>query len=169
LRTEPSPKDRQHYRDHVGGSPKDRIILWNLYLPRTLLGMLVGVDMALAQTSTTLLDEPTTQFDLGYHWEVMELLEHLKREYGVTVVMALHDLQQAVWSAHRFILSQEGRLGRQGPARQVLTSAPIAATCGVKGQVVWDAEAGRRLCSSVDRSDRHSGGPSSRREAPHSG
>jgi iron complex transport system permease protein len=48
LRTKPSPKDRQNCRDHVGGSPKDRIILWNLRLPRIQVGMLVGVAMALS-------------------------------------------------------------------------------------------------------------------------
>jgi iron complex transport system ATP-binding protein len=72
--------------------------------------------------------------DLGEHGEVRELLEHLNREYGDAVVMALHDLQQAVWSAHRLVALQEGRLVRQGAPQQALTSALSAATFGVKAR-----------------------------------
>jgi iron complex transport system ATP-binding protein len=105
------------------------------------------IAMALAQTPRTLLrDEPTTHLDLGYQWEVLELLERLNRHQGITVVMALHDLQQAVWSAHRVVVLQAGRLIAQGVPREVLTPALIAAVFGVRARVMWDAEVGRLLC-----------------------
>jgi iron complex transport system ATP-binding protein len=84
--------------------------------------------------------------DLGDHCEVRAFLEHLNREYGVTVIMALHDLQQAVWSAHRLVVLQEGYLVRQGAPQQVLTSALSAAPLGVKARGIWHAKTGRRSC-----------------------
>jgi iron complex transport system ATP-binding protein len=72
--------------------------------------------MALAQTPTILrLDEPTTHLDIGYQWEVMELLERLNRQHGVTVLMARHDLQHAAWFSDWLVVMQEGRAVAQEP------------------------------------------------------
>jgi len=111
------------------------------------------IAMALAQTPTALLlDEPTTYLDLGYQWEVMELLERLNRQHGVTIVMALHDLQQAAWLAHRLVVLKGGRVITQGIPRDVLTPELIAQAFGVRVRILWDAEAGRLLCIPLGRS-----------------
>jgi iron complex transport system ATP-binding protein len=111
------------------------------------------IAMALAQTPTTLLlDEPTTHLDLGHQWEVMELLECLNRQHDATIVLALHDLQQAAWLAHRLVVLKGGCLITQGPPRDVLTPALIAAAFGVRIRILWDAETGRLLCMPLGRS-----------------
>ena len=52
--------------------------------------------MALAQeTDIIFLDEPTTYLDMAHQLEVLELLQKLNKEQGRTVVMVLHDLNQA--------------------------------------------------------------------------
>lgn len=38
--------------------------------------------------------------EVGYQWEILEFLERLNRQHGVTIVVALHDLQQAAWFSH---------------------------------------------------------------------
>lgn len=72
------------------------------------------IAMALAQTPTTLLlDEPTTHLDLGYQWEVLELLEDLNRQHGVTVVMAMicsrrYGQHTVSWSCGQDVWSPKG-------------------------------------------------------------
>ena len=59
------------------------------------------IAMALAQgTDLLLLDEPTTYLDLAHQIEVLELLRNLNKQQNRTIVMVLHDLNQA---AHTLI------------------------------------------------------------------
>ena len=54
------------------------------------------IAMALAQRpKVLLLDEPTTYLDISHQHEVLELVRELNRDMGMTVVMVLHDLNQA--------------------------------------------------------------------------
>src|SRR6266704_1659575 len=56
----------------------------------------VMVAMALAQEPTLLLlDEPTAHLDIKYQIEMLELVQRLNRERGVTVIAAMHDLNLA--------------------------------------------------------------------------
>ena len=49
--------------------------------------------MALAQNTKILfLDEPTTYLDIRYQIEILELVQKLNREYGITIIMVLHDM-----------------------------------------------------------------------------
>jgi iron complex transport system ATP-binding protein len=149
---------RRHWLTFTG--PQDAVVDWALgttdltALAHRPLATLSGgerqrawIAMALAQTPTTLLlDEPTTHLDLGHQWEMLELLESLNQQHGVTVVMAVHDLQQAVWAAHRLVVLQAGQIVAQGLPHDVLTPALIAEVFGVNARVFWDAEVGRLLC-----------------------
>jgi iron complex transport system ATP-binding protein len=64
------------------------------------------IAMALAQgTSTLLLDEPTTYLDMAHQVEVLDLLADLNTRRGRTVVLVLHDLNQACRYAHHLVAS----------------------------------------------------------------
>lgn len=81
------------------------------------------IAMALAQkTGLLLLDEPTTYLDLSHQWEVMELLQQLNRRFGLTIVMVLHDLQQAAACCHHMIAVQHGRIVEAGEPKRLLTA-----------------------------------------------
>lgn len=55
------------------------------------------IAMALAQNTKLLfLDEPTTFLDVRYQVEILRLVERLNREQGMTIVMVLHDINQAL-------------------------------------------------------------------------
>lgn len=57
----------------------------------------VWIAMALAQEPKILiLDEPTTYLDICHQLEVMELVSKLNEEENLTVVMVLHEINQAV-------------------------------------------------------------------------
>ena len=56
----------------------------------------VWVAMVLAQqTPVLLLDEPTTFLDITHQYGLLELFETLRRELDRTIVVVLHDLNQA--------------------------------------------------------------------------
>lgn len=55
------------------------------------------IAMALAQNTKLLfLDEPTTFLDVRYQVEILRLVERLNKEEGITIVMVLHDINQAL-------------------------------------------------------------------------
>jgi iron complex transport system ATP-binding protein len=72
------------------------------------------------QSNMLLLDEPTAALDLAHQVRVMDLMETLKTEHQVTVVMVSHDLNLAAMYADQVLLMDRGRLARMGPPDQVL-------------------------------------------------
>jgi iron complex transport system ATP-binding protein len=79
-----------------------------------------------------LLDEPTAHLDLKYQAEVLTLVQHLARQGGVSVVIALHDLNQAALCAQRIALLADGRLLALGAPEAVLTPELLAHAYGVE-------------------------------------
>ncbi|ASW53200.1 ABC transporter ATP-binding protein [Plantactinospora sp. KBS50] len=77
---------------------------------------------ALAQGATLLLlDEPTSALDIGHQQEVLELVDRLRRENGLTVLATMHDLSVAGEYADRLVLLAGGRVAAQGLPAEVLT------------------------------------------------
>ena len=105
--------------------------------------------MALAQQpEILLLDEPTTYLDIRHQLALMELVEGLHDALGLTVVMVLHDLNQAVRHARRIIAVRAGELLADGPPNEVFTRALVRDLYGVESRVSDIEIAGRRtkLC-----------------------
>lgn len=95
------------------------------------------IAMALAQgASVLLLDEPTTYLDIRYQREVLRLVRRLNREHGMTVIMVLHDINQAMRYSDEVVALAAGRPPVQGPPEQVLTSAVLQEVYGVDLPVV---------------------------------
>ncbi len=79
------------------------------------------IAMALAQEPRIILmDEPTTHLDLNHALEIMQIVERLNREQGVTVIMTSHDLNLAAEFCQRLILLDHGRVAADGPPAAVL-------------------------------------------------
>ena len=94
---------------------------------------------ALAQAAPILLlDEPTTALDIGHQQQALELVERLRREEGLTVVAAMHDLTLAAQYGDRVVLVDRGRTVADGAARDVLTSERVAALYGARVRVIDD-------------------------------
>jgi iron complex transport system ATP-binding protein len=83
-----------------------------------------------------LLDEPTTFLDLNHQLELLDLIRYLNREHGLTVVMVLHDLNQAARYARRVVVLKEGEIYADGPPAEVLTPETLRNVFGVEGQVL---------------------------------
>lgn len=84
------------------------------------------IAMALAQeTPLLLLDEPTTYLDLAHQIEVMDLVKRLNREEGRTVVMVLHDVNEAARVSDYIVAMDKGSIICQGPPAEVLTEETL--------------------------------------------
>jgi iron complex transport system ATP-binding protein len=78
------------------------------------------------QTKVLLLDEPTTGLDIGHAQALLELIDRLRREDGITVVSTLHDLTFAAQYAGSLLLLDEGSVAAAGIPAQVLTADRLA-------------------------------------------
>ncbi len=72
------------------------------------------------QPQVLLLDEPTAALDLSHQVRLMDLMERLKTEQGVTVIMVSHDLNMASMYADRLVLLSRGRIACSGKPEQVM-------------------------------------------------
>lgn len=92
-----------------------------------------GVDRhALAQNTKILfLDEPTTYLDIRYQIEILKLVKKLNQEYGITIIMVLHDMNQATTFSDRIIGLKEGEVAVQGAPDEVITEECIRDLYGI--------------------------------------
>ena len=92
----------------------------------------VWIAMALAQKSEILcLDEPTTYLDIYYQIELLEIVKKLNEEHGLTIVMVLHDMNQAIKYSDHIILMKDGQVLTEGPPEIVMTKEIIKEVYGV--------------------------------------
>ena len=68
-----------------------------------------------------LLDEPTAALDLAHQVRVMDLMETLRAEKGLTIVMVSHDINLAAMYGSRLMLLKGGRIVKMGLPAEVLT------------------------------------------------
>ncbi|MGW1145582.1 ABC transporter ATP-binding protein [Streptomyces sp. NPDC002454] len=106
----------------------------------------VWIAMALAQeTELLLLDEPTTYLDISHQVEVLDLVRQLNHDRGRTVVVVLHDLNQAARYADHLVAMKDGRLVAQGPPSEVVTEELVREVFGLDCVVVPDPVTGSPL------------------------
>jgi iron complex transport system ATP-binding protein len=92
---------------------------------------------ALAQGARILLlDEPTSALDIGHQQEVLELVDRLRGERGLTVLATMHDLSTAGEYADRMVLLAAGRVVAAGLPREVLTETLLAEHYRVRVKVI---------------------------------
>ena len=97
--------------DHLSGGERQR----------------AAIARALAQQAPILLvDEPTSSLDVGRQQEVLELIDGLRTEQGLTVIAAMHELTLAGQYADRLALLVAGNLVSVGAPAEVLTEPAIA-------------------------------------------
>ena len=87
----------------------------------------VFIAMALAQNTKILfLDEPTTYLDIRYQLDILRLVKKLNREYGITIVMVLHEINQAIHFSDEVIGLKDGKVLVQGDPKDVITTESIS-------------------------------------------
>jgi iron complex transport system ATP-binding protein len=97
---------------------------------------LAWIAMALAQeTEVLLLDEPTTFLDLHHQLQVMAIVERLRDERDSTLVLVLHDIEQAAQHADHVVALEAGSVYARGPPESVVTEALLADVFGIEATV----------------------------------
>ncbi|MGW3500984.1 ABC transporter ATP-binding protein [Streptomyces globisporus] len=97
------------------------------------------IAMAVAQgTPVLLLDEPTTYLDLAHQIDVLDLVVDLNRREGRTIVMVLHDLNQACRYADHVIAMKKGDIVAEGAPADVITAETVEDVFGLRCQVTTD-------------------------------
>lgn len=92
----------------------------------------VWIAMALAQNTKILfLDEPTTYLDIRYQIEILKLVQKLNREYGITIIMVLHDMNQAIHYSDRIIGLKDGHVAAEGAPDEIITPESIRELYGI--------------------------------------
>jgi iron complex transport system ATP-binding protein len=93
----------------------------------------VFIALSIAQQPQILfLDEPTTYLDVHYQLEILQLIRRLNEDCGLTIIMVLHDINQALHYSHELLaLSPQGQLLAQGTPETVVTPELLEAAYGV--------------------------------------
>ena len=81
----------------------------------------VYISMCLAQdTEIIILDEPTTFLDIKYQKSIMKLVKQLNQELGLTIIMVLHDINQAITYSDNIVALLDGKIVKTDKAHTLL-------------------------------------------------
>ncbi|MEO3977982.1 ABC transporter ATP-binding protein [Streptomyces sp. CAU 1734] len=110
------------------------------------------IAMAVAQgTPVLLLDEPTTYLDLAHQIDVLDLITDLNRHESRTVVMVLHDLNQACRYADHLIAMKSGRIVAEGDPAEVIDAALVEEVFGLRCRIAPDPVSGTPMVIPMGR------------------
>ncbi len=107
----------------------------------------VWIAMSLAQeTDIIFLDEPTTYLDMAHQLEVLELLYKLNEEQGRTIVMVLHDLNQAARFSDYIVALSQGELVKFGTAEEVMVPEVLKKVFNIDAVIGQDPRTNKPMC-----------------------
>jgi len=118
----------------------------------------VLIARALAQEPRVLLlDEPTAHLDVNFQVEIMELVQALAHESGITTIAVLHDLNLAGRYCDRITMLSSGQVAACGAPGEVLTEENLLDVYGVRAIVGRRPELDRPAVFVISGSPRHGG------------
>lgn len=98
------------------------------------------IAMSICQkTDFLFLDEPTTYLDIHYQIELLELVKKLNATMGLTIVMVLHDINQAMQYSDYVIVMKEGQIFREGNPGEILDESLLEEVYHIKAKVHKEA------------------------------
>ncbi|TAA93200.1 ABC transporter ATP-binding protein [Staphylococcus saccharolyticus] len=111
----------------------------------------VWIAMALAQrTDIIFLDEPTTYLDISHQLEILNLVQKLNEEEGCTIVMVLHDINQAIRFSDHLIAMKDGDIIATGTTNEVLTTDILEKVFNIDGIIDEDPRTGKPMLVAYD-------------------
>ncbi len=107
----------------------------------------VWIAMTLAQgTDILVLDEPTTYLDMAHQLEILLLLKKLNEEQNRTIIMILHELNNATKFADHLIGFKSGEIVFQGTPLEVITEENLLKLYGIKATLQLDESGTYPIC-----------------------
>lgn len=99
------------------------------------------IAMSLAQNAEVLLlDEPTTYLDIYYQIEILEVVKKLNEEHNITIVMVLHDINQAIKYSHNIVIMKNGAIVNEGSPSKIINENIIKDVYQVEGFIGKDED-----------------------------
>ena len=90
------------------------------------------IAMALVHNPSILIaDEPTTALDVTVQAQILELVEAVKREFDIGVILVTHDLGVVAETANSVMVMYAGRVMEYGPAREIFEQPQHPYTWGL--------------------------------------
>jgi ABC-type microcin C transport system duplicated ATPase subunit YejF len=74
------------------------------------------------QPKLIIFDEPTTALDVSLQKQLLELMQQLQQDYGMTYLIITHDFNVVRFMADQVMVLNQGQVAEYGPVHQVLTS-----------------------------------------------
>jgi oligopeptide/dipeptide ABC transporter ATP-binding protein len=117
----PSPAEKMNQYPHqLSGGMRQRVM----------------IGMALSCSPKILIaDEPTTALDVLIQAQIIDLLQHLKEQTGMSILLITHDLGMVTEIAQRVIVMYAGEIVESGPARELFHTPLHPYTLGLKNSV----------------------------------
>jgi iron complex transport system ATP-binding protein len=97
---------------------------------------------------------------MAHQVEVLDLLLDLNRADGRTIVIVLHDLNQACRYAHHLVAMREGRIVAEGTPAEIVTVALVSQVFGLEVRILPDPVAGTPMVIPIGRHGRLARGTS---------
>ncbi|NLK95429.1 MAG: ABC transporter ATP-binding protein [Clostridiales bacterium] len=109
------------------------------------------IAMVLAQeTNIIMLDEPTTYLDMSYQLEVLEVLQKLNKEKNITVVIVLHELNNACRFADNIIGLKKGKVICEGKPIDVINKETLKSIYGIDASIKLSEDGKYPICMEYD-------------------
>ncbi|MFC5703389.1 dipeptide ABC transporter ATP-binding protein [Cohnella faecalis] len=112
-------------------------------------GMLQRAMIALALScgpELLIADEPTTALDVTIQAQILQLLQELKEEFGMAILLITHDLGIAAEIADRVVVMYAGRVVEQAPTEELFTAPRHPYTQGLLRSIAsLDTKKGEKL------------------------
>jgi peptide/nickel transport system ATP-binding protein len=90
------------------------------------------IAMALVHNPSVLIaDEPTTALDVTVQAQILELIDKVKRDFDIGVILVTHDLGVVAETAQTVMVMYAGRAVEHGPAREVFDAPQHPYTWGL--------------------------------------
>lgn len=101
----------------------------------------VWLAMALAQEAEILLlDEPTTYLDIAHQFQTLELISRLNIKMNRTILMVLHDLNQAARYSDLLFVIKDGELFASGTPDEIITRELLREVFSIETKIIRDKE-----------------------------
>lgn len=105
------------------------------------------IAMALTQdTDVLLLDEPTTYLDLAYQIEILNLLKELNKKTKKTIVIVIHELNQAARYADNLVCMKKGEIYSEGKVEDIFTVKMLKEVFGIDSIIIEDPITNKPMC-----------------------
>ena len=105
------------------------------------------IAMAIAQNTDILfLDEPTSFLDVSHQMDVLHLVEHLNKAYNKTIVMVIHELNEAARFADNLVAMKDGKILYEGTPHTIFHNEMLKDVFGVDSTIMNDPKTDRPFC-----------------------